>query len=518
MRFFFIFLFSFSNLFSQTKTIEKIVLNRQEIFDTSKKEEVGWVYRAANFVHILSKENYIKRELSFKEGDPCDPLIFEESERKLRRTGLLNPVSITYEETEKGCIVYVNTRDTWTTKPGVSFNAQGGATTYSIELEENHFLGLGKNLLLSFEKEVNDRVYLLSYDDPQLFSTTLDGGFSLWNTNKGSGHSYYLSKPFDHINVEKGFDLMIFRERREFTLYWEGEKAYKFILRKNNFNLKFGKRIGFKENEAFRFYAFFERMVRDFVSDKIIVEDNPFKRDESYNFLYLGFAFEKIKAMYIKTKGLIGFTSDEDFLLGPKFLFQLGFSSPLWNGDESQLIRFSYEDGKYKNKFFWQRKIKFDLKTLDKKFYNSYFSIFSNLFYVLNQNSTFIYAFQFDGFINPNLDGVLYLGGADGQKGYKINIDTGSKRLRMTLLEKNLVFSNVLSIANIGVAFFADGGKVWGWGKSFSESDIYFDLGLGIRLEVLRSKVAKLTRIDFGYGFKEKKGFQISIASSEWFF
>ncbi len=518
MKFLFFLLFFPLSLISKEKLIEKIVLNRQEIFDTSKKEESGWIYRTANFLHILSKENYIRRELTFKEGDPCDPLNFEESERKLRRTGLLNPVSINYEETEGGCIVYVNTRDTWTTKPGISFSAQGGETTYSVELEENHFLGLGKNLLLSFEKEINDRVYLLSYDDPQLFNSTLDGGFSLWNTNEGSGHSYYFSQPFDHINVKKGFDLVIFRERREFTLYWEGEKAYTYILRKNNFNLKFGKRIGFKENEAFRFYVFFERLGRDFVSDKIIIEGNPFKEDESYNFLFLGFAFEKIKARYIKTKGLIGFTSDEDFLLGPKYFFQCGFSSPIWNGDESQLIRFSYEDGKYKNKLFWQRKFKFDLKTLNEKFYNSYYSVFSNIFYPLNQKATLIFATQFDGFINPNLDGVLYIGNMEGQRGYKINVDTGSKRFRVTLMEKNLIFSNVLSIANIGIAFFADGGKVWGWQKSFNESAFYFDLGFGIRLEVLRSKVAKLTRIDFGYGFKEKKGFQISIASSEWFF
>lgn len=516
MRILFLIIFSL-NLFSQDKIIEKIILNRQEIFDTSKKEESGFLYKLANAIHTLSREKFILRELNFKEGDPCDPLNFQESERKLRRTGLLNPVSITYEEKETGCIVYINTRDTWTTKPGMSLNAQGGETTYSIELEENHFLGMGKNLLFSYEKELNDSVYLLSYDDPQVYGTSMDGGFSLWHTNEGMGHSFYISQPFDHINVEKGFNFRIFRQRKEFTLYWEGEKVYSYILRTNSLNLNIGKRVGFKEEQASRFYLFFERMGRDFVSSKVLKE-NPFKEDESYNFLYLGFAFEDIRANYKKTKGLLGFTSDEDFLLGPRYLIQIGFSSPIWNGDESQILRFSYEDGKNSKNLYWQRRFRIDLKTFEKSFLNSYYSIFSNLYYTLNPSSTFIFAFNFDGYIKPDLDGVLYLGNTEGQKGYKLNVESGSKRLRATLMEKNLLFSNVLSIANIGFAFFADAGKVWGWGKSFSEQNFYFDIGVGVRFEVLRSRIAKLTRIDFGYGFKDKKGIQISIASSEWFF
>lgn len=514
----FIFLFFFSlNLFSQTKTIEKIILNRQEIFDVSKKEESGWAYRAVNAIHTLSKEKFILKELNFKEGDPCDPLNFQESERKLRKTGLLNPVSIAYEETETGCIVYVNTRDTWTTKPGISLNAQGGETTYSVELEESHFLGMGKNLLISYEKELNDSIYLISYDDPQVYGTTLDGGFSLWHTNEGMGHSLYLSIPFDHINVERGFNFKIYRERREFTLYWGGEKAYTYVSRTNFLNLNLGKRIGFKENEASRFYLFFERRGRDFVSSKILKE-NPFSEDESYNFLYFGLTFENIKANYLKTKGLVAFTSDEDFLLGPRYIIQVGFSSPIWNGDESQMIRFSYEDGKNKGNLYWQRKFKLDFKTFDEEILNSYYSLSSNLYYVLNPSSTFIFALSFDGFINPDLDGVLYLGNIEGQKGFKVNVESGSKRLRATLLEKNLLFSNVLSISNVGIAFFADAGKVWGWGKSFSQQDIYFDLGLGLRFELVRSKIARIARIDFGYGFGEKGGFRVSIASSEWFF
>lgn len=517
MKLFFVFFFFSINIFSQSKTIEKIIINRQEIFDTTKKEESGFLYKAANYVHTLSKESFIKKELNFKEGDTCDPLVFQESERKLRKTGLLNPVSITYEEKEENCIVYVNTRDTWTTKPGLSLNAQAGETTYSVELEENHFLGMGKNLLFSYEKEINESIYLISYDDPQVLGTTKDGGFSFWHTDEGTGHSFYFRKPFDHINVEESFNLKFFRERREFTLYWEGEKAYKYILRTNSFNLNLGKRISFKENEALRFYLFFERKGRDFVSDEVLKE-SPFKEDNSYNFLYFGFAFEDIKANYLKTRGLQGFTSDEDFLLGPKYLIQLGFSSPIWNGDESQLIRFSYEDGLNKKKLFWQRKFIFDLKTLNEKLLNSYYSISSNLYYLLNYKSSFILAFQFDGFINPDLDGVLYLGSLEGQKGYKLYAESGSKRIRMTLLEKSLIFTNVLSISNVGLAFFADSGKVWGWGKSFSEQRIYFDVGFGLRFEILRSKIARIARIDFAYGFGEEGGFKISIASSEWFF
>lgn len=510
-------LFLSINTYSQKK-IEKIVIIRQEIFDTQKEEESGFLYEAANFLHILTKESYIKNELGFKEGDNCEPLLFEEAERKLRKTGLLNPVSVEYEENEESCVVYVKTRDTWTTKPGASFATYGGKTTYSIELQEDNFLGYGKNFLLSYKKKADEKIYLITYKDPQFLNTKLDGLFSIWNTDEGGGYYFNISDPFDYINVKKGFIIEKLKERREFTLYWEGKKAYKYISRFDYSNLIFGKRIYFREDEAIRLQFFYEKSKRNFIEGKPLLFEIPYKNDKNYNFSYFGISFEKIKAKYKKTKGMAGFTSDEDFLLGPSFKIGFGFSSPIWNGEEGQILILNYEDGKVINNFFWQRKFDLKFKIWEQKIFNSYFSFFSNLHFIPDYKNSLTFSFNFDGFLSPNLEGVLNLGNMEGQRGYGYNIDSGSKRFRFSITGKKLFFENVLSIANIGLAIFADTGRIWGFGKKFKDSIFYTDIGFGVRLEVLRSKIAKISRLDFAYGFKEKGGFRISISSGEWFF
>src|SRR6202162_2810069 len=44
----------------------------------------GWVYRAADALHIETRESVIRKFLLFREGEPYDPARLEETERNLR--------------------------------------------------------------------------------------------------------------------------------------------------------------------------------------------------------------------------------------------------------------------------------------------------------------------------------------------------------------------------------------------------------------------------------------------------
>ena len=100
--------------------------------------------------------------------------------------------------------------------------------------------------------------------------------------------------------------------------------------------------------------------------------------------------------------------------------------------------------------------------------------------------------------------------------GYEIS--SGSRRWRATFQEKTLLWENVLAVANVGVAAFYDAGQVWGWGRSFKDSPVYQDVGVGFRFENLRSKIARVARVDLGYAFLAgHRGWQITVATGDWF-
>lgn len=68
------------------------------------------------------------------------------------------------------------------------------------------------------------------------------------------------------------------------------------------------------------------------------------------------------------------------------------------------------------------------------------------------------------------------------------------------------------------MAVFYDAGQAWGWGRAFSDAPVYQDVGVGLRLENLRSKLARVARIDFAYAFHtDHRGWQVSVTTGDWF-
>ena len=69
---------------------------RIESLDVFSDEEAaqGWVYRAANALHITTRVSVIRNFLLFKEGDPYDPNRLTETERNLRNLPFIKSASV----------------------------------------------------------------------------------------------------------------------------------------------------------------------------------------------------------------------------------------------------------------------------------------------------------------------------------------------------------------------------------------------------------------------------------------
>ena len=66
--------------------IGEIILDKRNIFDLSDPEEDKWLYRWANRLHIVTRDEVIDKQLLFAPGDSFSSRLLEESE------GIMTPL------------------------------------------------------------------------------------------------------------------------------------------------------------------------------------------------------------------------------------------------------------------------------------------------------------------------------------------------------------------------------------------------------------------------------------------
>jgi hypothetical protein len=180
---------------------EELRIGRIEIhsLDVFSPEEAsrGWLYRAANTLHIRTREEVIRKFLLFQEDDPYDPAVLAETERNLRALHFVKLASVVARPPHDGVVdVDVTTQDGWTLELGGSLGSKGGTTTYGVSLSENDLLGTGRRVSVDYDKEIDRTVRSVSFDDPYLFKPYWKGSLAFENNSDGRRRFAEVARPF----------------------------------------------------------------------------------------------------------------------------------------------------------------------------------------------------------------------------------------------------------------------------------------------------------------------------------
>ena len=159
--------FAFSGGDSTAHTVGKIIIEQHQVFDeadTTAFREIKDFYRPAgelaqtagkiaNSLHVLTREDVIRRELLFKEGDPYDQRVVDESARHLRNLGFIGNVTITPDTLPDQTVdLLVKTHDRWTLNPSMSVAAGGGVSGFGVGVREDNFLGSGQKAEIGYSR------------------------------------------------------------------------------------------------------------------------------------------------------------------------------------------------------------------------------------------------------------------------------------------------------------------------------------------------------------------------------
>jgi hypothetical protein len=183
-----------------TGPISFVFIDNSSIFDASDPNlqgRFGWAYRAANSLHVRTREEVIRRELLFGPGDCFDPFILDESERLLRAYDFLSAVDIHGVPQPDGSYhVIVDTRDDWSTQVDVRMRMDGNIRLEGIRVEETNLLGTGQKVGVFFFQRDVTRNYGVTYFTPQLLRTRWNFGADFGRTRAGTFVRQEISHPF----------------------------------------------------------------------------------------------------------------------------------------------------------------------------------------------------------------------------------------------------------------------------------------------------------------------------------
>lgn len=477
--------------------IVAIEVIRHDVFDLTDPETAAWPYRMANALHILTRERFIRSLLLFREGDRWDPSLAEESERILRGTGFLNPVSIRAKPVKGGVVVVVEARDQWTTELSLNYGRLGQRQKAGISLSEQNFLGWGKTVYLDARSDPERDAVTFGFTDPLFLATRWRLKLAHREASDGTADGFSLEYPFFSLGTLWAGGIRWRRESLVEHLWAQGKKQVSGNAMHRSLELWGGFRLAgdgertrrvtlglFREKSTFSHWTFGDG--RSF----------PEPQDRQLGGLRLGFA--SVSSRWQVATGFRGWWRQEDLPLGPDFSCSLGIPLSGFSGDsrawpfslnffQASLLGRLYRWLAANTQGRWQHGGARDNVTR-----------LEAGFAFLGDQGFRGRAVLERGF-HLDLDRQLTLGADSGLRGWDPDSFDGTSRAVVNLEWRQRLTGEVLHLAVLGLVLFADAGKTWGARVGADTRGWRGDVGVGLLAEVTRAAILRVVRLEVSF-------------------
>jgi hypothetical protein len=486
-----------------------IHIERGDVFDPQVPGEDWWPFRVANKIHWVTREDIVRRELLFKEGELWDPLKALESERNLRANGSFRRAVVDpAPQAPNGPVdVYVRTQDAWTTNPKLSFGTEGGRTFYSYGLEENNVFGYGKTLGFSRSKNGDDHSDSFVVGDPRFLGTRLRLGASFSDSSDGDSSGLFLTRPFYSLESENAVSASWNRSLSDGQVLRDGEEFSQHRIRSRQAEGSIGQRLNDDR-------AVIHRWELGWYSEKRAYEAKPETKpallpaDQEYSGPTAGWSW--VQPRYVKEAYIDRMEIVEDFNLGNEFELRAGFMPTetgsdrerwLWSAQDQQGVQFG--PGR-----FALGALMTSGRAAGGRWDNALFSASGNLFWKTEAPGQQTLVAHVEGVTGRFLDrdSQVTLGGNSGLRGYKNDSFTGGKAVLFNVEDRFFIPGEFLHLMRFGGVLFFDSGTVIPEGGNFALERFKSDVGLGLRIGSTRSRGGAVGRVDIAYALNGGPG------------
>ncbi|HEY3271108.1 MAG TPA: hypothetical protein VGJ89_07855 [Geothrix sp.] len=482
--------------------IASIDLRIGDVFDPARPHEDHWLGRAANFLHIETRDQVVRRELLFHPGETVNARLIHETERNLRTFRFLKNAWIEPQLDEAGAVhAVVHTTDAWTLKGSAGFTQVGGQRSFGFSLHEANLLGFGKDLILAHERTPERSINTVQYLDRQFLGTswTLDSRYQA--LSDGKTRFLELARPYRGLETPWSMTFRASSSDAIESVYNLERTAYTFSSRQESAFVEGSMATAVTDGRALRLGGGLD-LKRSRFGPLLTVDAGslpaPWLRDRLLRGAHVSWSlFEDQFRAFVD---LAGMTHPEDFNLGWEAQVRVGsylrglgsdVASPFFQasaskgwvpGPDTLLLLRTHGSVRHESDG-WQD----GALTLTFTAYHQGFRSQTQAAYV-----------QLDAVHRPDPGSFLYLGGMDGMRGYGNHLLLGDRRWMTSLEERINTAYDWLGILRLGFVVYADGGAIrradtGGWSRT------YVDVGGGLRLGNLKSSIGRVFLITVAF-------------------
>ncbi|MFZ0887495.1 MAG: BamA/TamA family outer membrane protein [Candidatus Binataceae bacterium] len=459
----------------------------------------------ANRLHFKTQREVIERELLFKEGEPLNPWLLEETERNLRELGFLRNAYVSDEITGPGhARVTVLTQDAWTLDPLLAFSVIGGGHfSGQAGLAEDNLFGFGKSIQFYRSSERFRDVDFVGYEDPRLWGTHWHLMAEGSEDSDGRVRSALLEYPFWALGVpystSDSFGHIIDQERLfsqngNLFRHWQTAAAFEASSAlESSDNLV--RRIGLR----------YQLWDDSFGAAPVPSADQAVglegRRTSAVMLTFTEWHPDFVKAYYLDQLG-----RPEDRDVGSAIKVRIGYSPTVMGASSSELVFGSSASfgGRIRDLTYGWLWLQASGREGAGAVRDGFVTIegigYQRLGLLFDRNQTLVLDARADLSSGLFRDHEFVVGTDDGQlRGYPIDYRAGTQRMLFHVEDRLALVEDLLHLVSVGCVAFVDAGQVWGRGTGLSWDNMLASVGVGLRLAGTRSSLQIPIRLDFAF-------------------
>ena len=484
-------------------SIGHITIERLEVFDTNGTDVVGRLGRTVNTLHVGTREHVVRRELLFREGEPCRDEALAQTERTLRALGIFQKVDVIPALTAAGRVdVRVRVRDAWSLRLSGRYQRMGGVPIWDLGLSDTNIGGEGFAIGIRRRNGFDADIITAWLDDRRLAGSHERLSLRFDERSDGRAEAVSLSRPFYALDTRRAHEIGYAETRDVLRVYQDGEITDSFGRRTIDAVLGLAARVAMPTPErawragvGYRFVAS-EHAAGDDQTEAI--PDAP----PTHRWVGPYASLQFIEHRFVKRTGLVVPQRDVDLNLGTQvdlgmfvsqrvaalrttsrvilgaglswgwtlpgegiLVSRAGLAAHAGGGEASQADLTGLVRG------WWQRSATHVLTAMG----------------------------EVRASINPEPGYGVYLGGSPGLRAFREYAFQGTRSALVAIEDRKYASWTPAGLAQFGGAVFLEAGAVGGEGVTTGRARILADAGIGLRIAMLRSSANSAIRIDVAY-------------------
>jgi hypothetical protein len=470
---------------------------RHDVFDVDEPPTSSWPYRAANALHVLTRESFIRSQLLFREGDPLDPALLIESERSLRALGFLNPVRISARLVDGGAEVRVETHDQFSTEVALNFGLAGSRSRVGVSLSEQNFLGRGLGVSIDARRDQERDSLTFSYDDPAFLGSRWKLSAGYRDASDGTMNALRFEYPFYSLATQRAGGGAWRHETLREYLWSGGEKTVSGEVSRAVVRLWGGMRLPWNGGVT-------DRLTLGIFHDRAFYDDwawrdgAPYPDPEDRELSGVEVGWEHQADRWAVVQGFRVWVRQEDLPLGPNWRASLGVSAPVFGGDRTRLpFAGSVTVGTLRGAWYSWLNVGASGRLEDGSAANGVLHMDGGTARTGRSGLRMRAALDLGN--DLDLDRQLTLGADVGLRGWEPDWFDGTSRAVASVEWRRLITDDLFHVVALGVVVFADGGTTWSARVGPPTDGLRGDVGVGLLGEITRASILRVLRADIAW-------------------